>query len=191
MFWKKLKGLTKFHIFPGDRFVFLLCLPALRQQIVWWCVGGLLHQASRIEGTIRSEKILCKLLSFSDFSTSSTGFPGPMYVDFRNAYIVSPPSSFGSDSLREAVDLTTSFSGNSPLSLPPPKFPKSGAGTSLISSPTDEISQMNASPFRPKYPRNLFMRSCSNGLEARPRIESPFTDEGFPRCRDPFLDEPG
>ncbi|VDK20791.1 unnamed protein product [Taenia asiatica] len=100
-----------------------------------------------------------------------------MYADFQNAYIVSPHSSFSSDPLREAVDLTTSFSGHSPLSLPPPKTSRA---TSLVTSPTDEICQINASPFRPKYPRNLFMKSCSNGLETRPRVDTPFRSEGFP-----------
>ncbi|KAL5103495.1 Zinc finger protein Gfi-1b [Taenia crassiceps] len=122
-------------------------------------------------------------LSMCSNVPDSFRFSRPMHASFQNAYIVSLPSSFGSDALRGAVDLTTSFSGRSPSTLPPPKFSKPETGTSLVTTPTDEISQMNASPFRPKYPLNLFIKSYSNGLDTRPRMEVPFKDEGFPRIQ--------
>ncbi|VDM32059.1 unnamed protein product [Hydatigera taeniaeformis] len=106
-----------------------------------------------------------------------------MYADLQNAFFVSPSSSFAFDSLREAIDLTTSFSGHSRPTLPPPKASKPGAGTSLLCSPTNEISQMNASPFRPKYPLNLFTKSYCNGPETRPKVELPFADEGQPEIQ--------
>nr|CDS24563.1 growth factor independence [Echinococcus granulosus] len=101
--------------------------------------------------------------------------PIPMYTDLQNACIVSPLSTLSSDSFREAVDLTTSSSGHRPPSLPLPQLSRPEVGTSLVSSPTSGMFQLNASPFQPKYPHNLYM-----SLETRPRMEPPYTDDGFP-----------